>query len=97
MLCWCNIIVCAIPVILFGLGGDWGLMVVALLNLNIHLWAYAKFRTLTQICGCPGTGCQPLGHPTPLEKREINFFAFVNVTTYAFAFALMLYGIIRGL
>ncbi|KKL79640.1 hypothetical protein LCGC14_2012780 [marine sediment metagenome] len=34
------------------------------------------------------------GHPTPLEKKEINFAAVVNIGTYAIAIGLIIYGVI---
>ena len=97
MLCWCNIIVCAIPVVMFGLDRDWGLLAVAVLNLNIHLWSYSRFRALTLTCGCPGAGCPVKGHPTGAEKSAINLAVLVNLVTYAFAFALMVHGIISDI
>ncbi|MCK4911020.1 MAG: hypothetical protein KAR83_05240, partial [Thermodesulfovibrionales bacterium] len=83
-----------IPVIMFIRDGYWVLFVIALLNLNIHLWSYASFRKLAESCGCPGMSHSDKGHPTPLEKKEINFAATVNIGTYAIAIGLIIYGVI---
>ena len=94
MLCWCNIIVSVIPVIMFVRDGYWVLFAIALLNLVIHLWSYNSFRKLTESCGCPGMTHADKGHPTPIEKKEINFAAAVNIGSYAIAIGLIIYGVI---
>ncbi len=94
MLCWCNIIVSVIPVIMFIRDGYWMLFAIALLNLVIHLWSYNSFRKLTESCGCPGMCKADKGHPTLLEKKEINFAAVVNIGTFAIAIGLIIYGVI---
>ncbi len=94
MLCWCNIIVSVIPVIMFIRDGYWVLFAIALLNLLIHLWSYNSFRKLTESCGCPGMCPAGKGHPTLLEKSEINFAAVVNIGTFAIAIGLIIYGVI---
>jgi hypothetical protein len=95
MLCWCNIIVCTIPVVMFVRDGLWVHVLVSLLNLNIHLWSYSRFRALVTRSGCPACAPAPEGHPTPLEKKEVNFAGSVNIATYIIALALIIYSVIQ--
>jgi hypothetical protein len=73
--------------------GFWGLFLIAVLNLNIHIWSYMSFRKITQSCGCPGMSMPLKGHPTKIEKKEVNFYAAVNLGTYAISIGLIIYGV----
>ncbi|MFC1770215.1 hypothetical protein ACFLZI_04105 [Nitrospirota bacterium] len=49
MLCWCNIIVCVIPILMFARDGFHGLLIIAIINLAANAWAYFTFKRITQL------------------------------------------------
>ena len=82
-----------IPILMFYRDSYWGLFFIAILNLNIHIWSYMSFRKLAQSCGCPGMTISLKGHPSKIEKKEINLYAATNLITFAIAISLIIYGV----